>query len=156
MDKKIQEALELFRRYVSFRERHHVEDTSGYCAALKTAIAVLEEVQRRDAGEAQVRPAMTPADRQRAVERAVRVIDADMPQDDRAELFGGLVDVVEDWLEEKGFSPKDFPNGDREGDPDEAIIYGEDYDRLADGFAIAIGISRDCPEIVSGKDSHGC
>ena len=156
MDKKIQEALELFRRYVSFRERHHVEDTSGYCAALKTAIAVLEDAQRRDAGEAQVRPAMPAEGRKETVENAIRLIDADMPQADRAELFGGLVDVVEDWLEEKGFSPKDFPNDDREGDFDEAIIYGEDYDRLADGFAGVIGISRDCPEIVRGKDSHGC
>lgn len=148
---EIQKALELFRVNVSFRERHHVEDTTGYLAAMKTAIDVLEEKQRRDAGEAKESPAMTPADRQRAVERAVRVIEANMPQDERMELFGRLVDVVEDWLEEKGFSPKDFPNEDREGDPDEAIIYGEDYDRLADDFAMAIGISRDCPEIVHGK-----
>ena len=40
-------------------------------------------------------------------------IDENMTQAERSELWGRLIDVVEDWLEEKGFSPKDFPNDDR-------------------------------------------
>lgn len=82
-------------------------------------------------------------------------IDENMSQDDRAELFGHLIDVVEDWLEEKGFSPADFPNENREGDPDEAIIFGSDYDDLADRFAQVIGIARDCvdrPAENSGRE----
>lgn len=78
----------------------------------------------------------------------MREINENMPQNERAELWGSLIDVVEDWLEEKGFSPKDFPNDDRNFpmDPDEAIIFGEDYDRLANDFARVIGISRDYVE----------
>lgn len=73
-------------------------------------------------------------------------INENMTQAERAELWGRLIDVVEDWLEERGFSPKDFPNDDRNFpmDPDEDIIFGEDYDRLADNFAKVIGIARDC------------
>lgn len=78
----------------------------------------------------------------------MRSISENMTQAERAELCGRLIDVVEDWLEEKGFAPKDFPNDDRNFpmDPDEAIIFGEDYDRLANDFAKVIGISRDCVE----------
>lgn len=54
---------------------------------------------------------------------------------DRAELLGRMVDVVEDWLEKKGAVMDDM-----------AIIKGDDYDYLADGFAAGLGISRDCPE----------
>ena len=36
-------------------------------------------------------------------------------QENRAEFLGQLIDVVEDWLEEK-------------------IIYGSDYDKLKSGF----------------------
>lgn len=42
-------------------------------------------------------------------------IDENMTQAERSELWGRLIDVVEDWLEEKGFSPKDFPYGSRRG-----------------------------------------
>ena len=55
------------------------------------------------------------------------------------ELMGSLVDVVEDWLYFKGFTPKDFPNDDREGDEDEAIVYGSDYDMLAEAFSNVLG-----------------
>lgn len=87
----------------------------------------------------------------------MKPINEDMTQSERAELWGRLIDVVEDWLEEKGFTPKDFPNDDRDFpiDPDEAIIFGEDYDILADSFAKVIGISRDCAEegLKSQKES---
>ena len=33
-------------------------------------------------------------------------------------------------------------NADREEDPDGALIYGSDYDTLADEFARSLGISR--------------
>ena len=53
-----------------------------------------------------------------------------------------LIDIVEDWLEEKGITPHDIPNEERE-DEDAAIIYGSDYDYLADRFSEVIGIDRD-------------
>lgn len=69
-------------------------------------------------------------------------IDNNMSQADRCELWGQLIDVVEDWLESKGITPADIPNPYREGD-NPAIIYGTDYDDLADGFANVLGIDRD-------------
>ena len=71
-------------------------------------------------------------------------INENMTQRERSELFGRLIDVMEDWLDEKGFSPKDFSNNDQVVEEDRAIIYGEDYDRLAEDFSKVIGISRDC------------
>lgn len=73
-----------------------------------------------------------------------RQISEDMSQSDRMELWGGLIDVVEDWLSEKGITVDDIPNDDREDVEDAAIIFGDDYDYLADRFAEVIGISRDC------------
>ena len=61
---------------------------------------------------------------------------------DACETLGVMVDVVEDFLEEKGITKEDIPNDEREDDPDAAIIYGSDYDELADKFANFIGISR--------------
>lgn len=40
-------------------------------------------------------------------------------------------------------TPEDIPNDERTGAEGEAIIYGSDYDRLADGFSLVLGISRD-------------
>lgn len=68
-------------------------------------------------------------------------IDKNMTQADRSELFGHLIDVVEDWLEKKGITPQDIPNDEREGD-NAAIIYGSDYDALADAFAQVLDIER--------------
>lgn len=66
-----------------------------------------------------------------------------MSQSDRMELWGRLIDVVEDWLTEKGITADAIPNEDRDGVEDAAIIFGDDYDYFADRFAEAIGISRD-------------
>ena len=52
-------------------------------------------------------------------------------QEHRAEFLGQLIDVVEDWLEEKGV---DIPSGKRD-ELNAAIIYGSDYDKLQSGFA---------------------
>lgn len=84
----------------------------------------------------------------------MRKISESMLQEEREELWGSLIDVVEDWLEERGFTPYDFPNDDRNFpmNPDEAIIYGDDYDILADGFARVIGIDRDN---VDGNEKSG-
>ena len=71
------------------------------------------------------------------------VISNDMSQDERCELWGCLIDVVEDWLESRGITSEDIPNDNREGNG-AAIIYGYDYDILADGFAAVLGIDRDC------------
>ena len=68
-----------------------------------------------------------------------------MTQADRCELFGLLIDVVEDFLEEKGIIPEDIPNDERDSDND-AIIYGSDYDDLANRFSEVLGIERDVPE----------
>ena len=72
-------------------------------------------------------------------------IDNNMSQSDRCELFGCLIDTVEDWLESKGITVKDIPNPERE-DEASAIIYGSDYDDLANEFANILGIDRDAPE----------
>ena len=71
-------------------------------------------------------------------------ISEDMSQSDRMELWGCLIDVVEDWLSEKGISADDIPNDERKDTENAAIIFGDDYDYLADQFSKVIGISRDC------------
>lgn len=73
-------------------------------------------------------------------------ISESMTQSERMELWGCLIDVVEDWLEEKGITADNIPNDDRKDVEDAAIIFGDDYDYLADRFAEVIGISRDCVE----------
>ena len=45
-------------------------------------------------------------------------------------------------MRNEGITKEDIPNDEREDDPDAAIIYGSDYDELADKFANIIGISR--------------
>lgn len=70
-----------------------------------------------------------------------KVISNKMSQSDKCELFGTLIDVVEDWLESKGITPENIPNDDREGE-NAAIIYSTDYDYLADRFANILGITR--------------
>ena len=69
-------------------------------------------------------------------------LDDNLTNDKRAELFGRLIDEVEDYLQKKGITTADIPNDDREGDEGEAIIYGADYDYLADRFAVVLGIGR--------------
>lgn len=71
-----------------------------------------------------------------------RKTNDDMSRGERMELLGRLVDIVEDWLETKGITSDDIPNEEREDTEDAAIIYGSDYDHLADGFAATIGIHR--------------
>lgn len=51
-------------------------------------------------------------------------------KEDRTELLGQLIDVVDDWLEEKGI---DIPNEEKD-ELNAAIIYGSDYDKLKSGF----------------------
>lgn len=51
-------------------------------------------------------------------------------QENRTEFLGKLIDVVEDWLEEKEI---DIPNEEKD-DLDAAIIYGSDYNKLQSGF----------------------
>lgn len=75
------------------------------------------------------------------------IISESMPQGDRCELWGRLIDVVEDFLEEKGIH---IDNPEKSDDPDdeEAIIFGSDYDTLANGFAAVLGINRDAPDVL--------
>lgn len=48
---------------------------------------------------------------------------------ERQEMIGCVIDVFEDWLEEKGITAEDIPNDDREDD-NETLIYGCDYGTL--------------------------
>ena len=55
-----------------------------------------------------------------------------------AELKGQIVDTFEDFLSERGITAENLPNEDRDeyeadGCEDAAIIFGEDYDIIADG-----------------------
>lgn len=77
-------------------------------------------------------------------------IGAEMYQSDRDELFGSLIDIFEDWLEEKGITANDIPNEEREDTENAAIIYGSDYDYLADRFAAILGVWRRCTDVVGG------
>lgn len=51
-------------------------------------------------------------------------------QENRTEFLGQLIDVVEDWLEEKRI---DILNEEKD-ELNAAIIYGFDYDKLQSGF----------------------
>lgn len=81
-------------------------------------------------------------------------ITENMPQSERMELWGCLIDVVEDWLTEKGITAEDIPNEERGDTEDAAIIFGDDYDYFAEQFANVIGISRDCPDDFQGKENR--
>lgn len=65
-----------------------------------------------------------------------------IPKSERSELIGSIIDIFEDWLCEKGITVCDIANEEREGNPEEAIIFGEDYDEIAERIAAALGITR--------------
>ena len=72
-----------------------------------------------------------------------KTINNDISEADKCELFGMLIDTVEDWLESKGITVDNIPNDEREQEDDSAaIIYGSDYDYLANKFADILGIIR--------------
>ena len=55
-----------------------------------------------------------------------------------AEFKGQIVDIFEDYLSERGITAENLPNEDRDEyeayhREDAAIIFGEDYDIIADG-----------------------
>ena len=53
-----------------------------------------------------------------------------IPAEAMPEFVGQIIDIFEDFLEEKGIA---IPNPERDEDPDnEAIIYGSDYGTLQD------------------------
>ena len=55
-------------------------------------------------------------------------------QNDKAEFLGQIIDIFEDFLEERGI---ELPNEEREQDPDNAaIIYGSDYDQLQEELEV--------------------
>lgn len=51
--------------------------------------------------------------------------------DERTNFIGKVLEVVEDFLEEKGI---DIPNPEKENDPYAAILYGTDYGILQSGI----------------------
>lgn len=70
------------------------------------------------------------------------IIKQDDPSFSVPEFLGVLIDILEDWLDKKGITPDDIPNDEREDTDDAAIIYGSDYDYLADKFADVVGVDR--------------
>jgi hypothetical protein len=55
------------------------------------------------------------------------ILKEPLTQADKAELFGQIIDVFEDFLHEKNVT---FENDERENSEDAAIIYGSDYDAI--------------------------
>jgi hypothetical protein len=55
----------------------------------------------------------------------------ELSDDDAPEFIGQIVDVFEDFLDEKGI---EIENSEKDGDEGDAIIYGSDYDEIADGI----------------------
>lgn len=68
--------------------------------------------------------------------------DKTISEADKSELIGSLIDTVEDFLESKGITKEDIANGEREAEDEyTAIIYGSDYDYLADKFSSTLGMN---------------
>ena len=57
--------------------------------------------------------------------------DLGVPNDDRCEFIGQVIDLFEDFLEARRI---DIPNDDKEQSENPAIIYGMDYDELSSGI----------------------
>lgn len=55
----------------------------------------------------------------------------ELSDDDAPEFIGQIVDVFEDFLDEKGI---EIENSEKDGDEGDAIIYGSDYDEIAEGI----------------------
>ena len=49
--------------------------------------------------------------------------------DYKEELLGRLIDIVEDFLEQKGIATEEEP-----------VIIGNEYDELSNEFAVALGL----------------
>lgn len=54
-------------------------------------------------------------------------------KNDKAEFLGQIIDIFEDFLEERGVN---LTNEEREQDPDAAIIYGTDYGQLREELEV--------------------
>lgn len=68
-----------------------------------------------------------------------------MPNDERMEFLGQIIDIFEDFLDEKGVW---FENPEREDDSP-AIIYGSDYDELSnklEDMMVVWNVLRDVKE----------
>jgi hypothetical protein len=68
----------------------------------------------------------------------------EMNENEEAEFVGSIIDIFEDFLEEKGITINDIPNKEREeyadGDLEGlAIIFGSDYDRITNGIRSILG-----------------
>ena len=80
------------------------------------------------------------AKHQKECKREITKLNAD----DKAEFYGQLIDVFEDFLDARGITRDDLKNPDRddiedrEDTEDAAIIYGEDYDELREGLSTVI------------------
>lgn len=68
-------------------------------------------------------------------------------ENDYPEFAGQIIDMLEDWLEEKGVKPDMLPN-DREDDENSAIIFGSDYDIIYE----AIRDEADKHNLISHKN----
>ena len=84
------------------------------------------------------------------VVRGLRTQRKFITQEEEAELVGQIVDVFEDFLESKGVNVEneerdeywltaDINGADCDGEERPAIIFGTDYDIIADGIRNVIG-----------------
>lgn len=72
-------------------------------------------------------------------------------EEEMSNFIGCIIDTFEDWLDEKGITPEDIPNEDREqSGSDAAIIYGGDYDILQSQMeSILSAYEQDPPELIN-------
>lgn len=72
-------------------------------------------------------------------------------EEEMSNFIGCIIDTFEDWLEEKGITPEDIPNEDREqSEGGGAIIYGDDYGFLQTEMeSILSAYKQEPPELVN-------
>lgn len=61
-------------------------------------------------------------------------INSNFDKNESKEIVISLIDIVENWLEEKGITKDILVNDEREDDDNAALIYGSDYGYLFDEF----------------------
>lgn len=69
-------------------------------------------------------------------------------------MISALINVFESWLEDKGITKKMVPNTERNGEYDNALIFGSDYDDLESEIrAVLLHHNIAAPEIFIEFDS---
>lgn len=63
------------------------------------------------------------------------VVSTKMNTDNKAEFYGQIIDLFEDFLEAHGITREDLTHSDQEDIENPVIICGEDYDKLRNGLS---------------------